>query len=80
MSDGGALGQVLITGLRESIPLKILCVYFSQAHSVNGIPQLQGFCDASVRAYAAVVYMVFVLEYPSFEHNYRQFVAAKTQV
>ncbi len=72
--------NVLITGLRESIPLRIPRLYRSQAHSVNGTPQLQGFCDASIRAYAAVVYMEFVLENPSFEHNYRQFVAAKTRV
>ncbi len=66
----------LSSGLQQGQPMSVSRCYF------NGIPGdairycLYGFCDASLRAYAAVVYLLVEAET---EHTFR-FIACKTRV
>ena len=66
----------LVADFREGGPVSIPRSYF---HNVNGTPlsmTLYGFCDASTRAYAAVVYLVLRTEATTTVH----FVVSKTRV
>ena len=66
----------LVADLGEGGPVSMPRSYF---HNVNGTPlsmTLYGFCDASTRAYAAVVYLVLRTEATTTVH----FVVSKTRV
>ena len=66
----------LVAGLKQALPISIPRGYFS---SVNGQVEscsLYGFCDASKKAYAAVIYLVVLTP----TQAYVQFVVSKTRV
>ena len=68
----------LAAGLRELTPLTLSRCYFSQLHLQVKTLQLCGFCDASAKAYAAVVHVYLEM---SPEHGlHLQFIAAKTRI
>ena len=66
----------LVADLKTAQPLIVPRQYFKEIDLMGGVYTLQGFCDASLRAYAAVVYLQ--VETPN--GNHAQFVAAKTRV
>ncbi len=66
----------MVARMQEARPIMLPRFYL---HGVASVPEsysLQGFCDASTRAYAAVVYLL--VETPTSRHV--RFVAAKTRV
>ena len=72
--------NLFAAGLKESNPLILPRFYLSQVHSQ--VPsstmnlRLCGFCDASAKAYAAVVYLEIIVD----QDSQFQFIAAKTRV
>lgn len=66
----------LVTDLKRTLPVIVPRHYFRNVDITRGVPTLHGFCDASLRAYAAVVYLR--LEMPNGTHV--RFVTAKTRV
>ena len=66
----------LLKSLKEAEPLRVpRCYFFGVAGKVQST-SLQGFCDASVNAYAAVVY----LKIETADKTYLKFVTSKTRV
>ena len=68
--------EKLLSSLRESPTLSVPRMYAPSIHSSTTLCSLHGFCDASVKAYAAVIYLVTQVE------SQRQvaFVASKTRI
>ena len=69
--------RTLTSGLQEAQPISIPRYHFRGLHSEAESYRLCGFCDASTRAYAAVVYLV---TRTSEADHLVEFVAAKTRV
>ena len=76
--DGAILSkwQALVSDLQEAQPISIPRSYFNGVNGEVRLYQLYGFCDASIRAYAAVVYLVIETDVG----NYVKFVVSKTHV
>ena len=68
--------QALISDLQEAQPISIPRSYFNRVNGEVRSYQLYGFCDASIRAYAAVVYLAIETDVG----NYVKFVVSKTRV
>ena len=66
----------LVADLMGAQPLIVPRCYFKDVDVTDGVYSLQGFCDASLRAYAAVIYLRLETSYGV----YVQFVAAKSRV
>lgn len=66
----------LVNELKDPGPIVLPRCYFTHVSSVGASLRLVGFCDASTRAYAAVVY----LEINAVSDHQRRFIAAKTHV
>ena len=66
----------LISDLNLAIPVSIARSYLSEINDPLTSATLYGFCDASTKAYAAMVYLVLKTDTQNVVH----FVAAKTQV
>ena len=66
----------LLKSLKEAEPIRVpRCYFFSVAGEVQST-SLQGFCDASINAYAAVVYLKIEMA----DKTYLKFVTSKTRV
>ena len=66
----------LLKSLKDAEPIRVpRCYFFDVAGRVRST-SLQGFCDASVNAYAAVVY----LKIETVDETYLKFVTSKTRV
>ena len=66
----------LLKSMKEAKPLRVpRCYFFGVAGRVRST-SLQGFCDASVNAYAAVVY----LKIETVDKTYLKFLTSKTRV
>ena len=68
--------QSLVASLQEAQPISVPRCYFSDIPEAAQAYSLYGFCDASVNAYAAVVYLMIQTE----SSCYLKFVASKTRV
>lgn len=68
--------KTLITDLQENQPISIPRSYLANVDGEIASYELYGFCDASVKAYAAVVHLVLKTE----EKTFVRFVVAKTRV
>ena len=68
--------RILVSDLQENQPISIPRSYFTSVDGDTGSYHLCGFCDASTKAYAAMVYMVLTTK----EDTFVRFVAAKTRV
>ena len=66
----------LVNDLKASRPLTLPRSYFNTVRDESADYHLYGFCDASVTAYAAVVYLVE----STWDHMCSSFVASKTRV
>ena len=68
--------KTLISDLQENQPISIPRSYLANVNGEIASYKLYGFCDASFKAYAAVVYLVSKTE----EDTFVRFVVAKTRV
>ena len=68
--------RILVSELQENQPISLPRSYFTCIDGDITSYHLCGFCDASTRAYAAVVYLILKTE----EDTFVRFVAAKTRV
>lgn len=68
--------KTLISDLQKNQPISIPRSYLANVNEEIASYELYGFCDASVKAYAAVVYLVLKTE----EDTFVRFVVAKTRV
>ena len=68
--------KLLVADLKANQPLSIPRSYLANVRGTVTTCHLYGFCDASTRAYAAVVYLVLTTD----EDQLVRFVAAKTRV
>ena len=66
----------LTADLNQTLPISLPRIYFSNDVELSTSATLCGFCDASTKAYAAVVYLLLKTE----THKMIRFVAAKTRV
>ena len=66
----------LLKSMKEAEPIRVLQCYFIGVTGRVRSTSLQGFCDASVNAYAAVVY----LKIETADETYLKFVTLKTRV
>ena len=66
----------LIIELQENQPISIPRSHLANVNGEVASYELYSFCDASVKAYAAVVYLVLKIE----EETFVRFVVAKTRV
>ena len=66
----------LLKSLKEAEPIRVPRCYFSGVAGQVRSTSLQGFCDASVNAYAAVVY----LKMETADGTYVKFVTSKRRV
>ena len=68
--------KTLVSDLQENQPISVPWSYLANVSGDIASYDLYGFCDASTRAYAAVVYLVLKTE----EDTFVKFVAAKIRV
>ena len=68
--------KTLITELQENQPISIPRSYLANVNGEVASYELYSFCDTSVKAYVAVIYLVLKTE----EETFVRFVVAKTRV
>jgi hypothetical protein len=68
--------QNIIDDLMDSLPITLPRCYMMSTGEGSCVYRLYGFCDASLSAYAAVIYLVAETE----NNKYSSFVVAKTRV